>query len=160
MSVSHPHHNPLNPTPPNEPPPIKNMSRRNFRRRKSSRQSLDSDINRVQSRPTSSALSRYSVLPDINGERPFTPYNLSSEPDANSLHIALKLLNGERIQRRFNRNDKLLELLKFASNYSNEDFCNYELFNPHNRSILRDMELSLHDVDLADKTTLFIQIPD
>lgn len=120
------------------------------------------DISSLQSRPTSSSLSRYSVLPEINnhGEKIFTPYLLPDQPPTGGLHIAIKLLDGSRIQRTFSYDDRLLDLLKFASNSTNEDMSSYELFNPLNRGTLKDLSASLKDIGILDKTTLFIQIPD
>lgn len=82
------------------------------------------------------------------------------EPDKSRITLAVKLPTGERLQQSFRPSDLLKVILKFAGSSSRRDFIGCELVCLEPKLILQNMNKTIRQSGLRDKTLLYIQLPE
>lgn len=80
-----------------------------------------------------------------------------SEP---GLLLAVKLPDGQRVQRNFRLSDTVSSVLKFAELSSKLDLRNCELICDVPRQVFQDFSVKLSDTNLQNRTVLHINRPD
>ncbi len=88
--------------------------------------------------------------------------DLPTEPKKgeDQLILAIKLPNGERVQRSFYPSDSLGVVMHFAEQSADLDFSGCELLCDMPKQVFKDLKLKLKDIQLQSRTILHIQIPD
>ena len=76
------------------------------------------------------------------------------------LLLAVKLPNGQRVQRHFKTTDQLLHVLRFAEYSAQLDFSNCEVVCDAPRKVFKELNIKLMNSGLQNRTVLHIQIPD
>ena len=74
--------------------------------------------------------------------------------------LAVKLTNGQRIQRHFHLTDTLMVVLNFAELSSKNDFTGYQIVCDAPRKVFTDMNTTIQDSGLQNRTVVHIQIRD
>ena len=77
------------------------------------------------------------------------------------LLLAVKLPNGQRVQRHFALSDSLATVLLFTSHCAKEDLMDHELVNNVSKDVkvYRDLTKKLMELDIKDRTLLYLQLP-
>ena len=86
-------------------------------------------------------------------------HNLPSEPveGEERLLLAIKLPDGQRIQRFFRPSDQLVSLLHFAENSSLLDYSDYDLACNVPKVVFYDLTQRIQDTELKDRTVLYLE---
>ena len=86
-------------------------------------------------------------------------HNLPSEPSETEerLLLAIKLPDGQRIQRFFHPSDQLNSVLHFAENSSLSDFSEYDLVCNVPKVVFYDLTQCIQDTELKDRTVLYLE---
>ena len=86
-------------------------------------------------------------------------HNLPSEPSETEerLLLAIKLPDGQRIQRFFRPSDQLNSVLHFAENSSLSDFSEYDLVCNVPKVVFYDLTQCIQDTELKDRTVLYLE---
>lgn len=88
---------------------------------------------------------------------------LTSEPgdDEDRILLAIKLPSGERLQRYFRPSEKLEMLLLFAESKTESGFASAsEFVCADSRRVLSDLKSTIRSADIADRSVLFLQLPE
>ena len=80
-------------------------------------------------------------------------------PDEERIALAVKLPNGNRVQRYFSPFDSLKVVLQFVETSENSDYSGCEFMCHETKNILNDFRKTIRELNLADKTVLYIQLP-
>ena len=104
---------------------------------------------------------------DDESNEPFYPVltrniELTAEPPEGdtALLLAIKLPNGNRVQRRFLKTDTLSVVMHFAEFSSQLDFTGTEIVCDAPRQVFSDLSLTIADTGLQNRTIIHIQTPD
>ncbi|CAH1776250.1 unnamed protein product [Owenia fusiformis] len=89
-------------------------------------------------------------------------YDLPTEPSENEERIllAVKLSDGKRLQRYFRKSETFYLILQFASMECDKDLLGCKLVDNATRTTFDDTSTKINDAGLADRTMLYIEIPD
>jgi hypothetical protein len=102
-----------------------------------------------------------SQIPVQNVPEPATS-PLPGEPTEGEKRIllAIRLPNGERLQRYFRISDTLGVVLKFTEQFAEKKFTGYSLLCSVPKQVFTDMGQEIKDTGLQDRTVLLLQAPD
>ena len=86
-------------------------------------------------------------------------HDLPNEPTDSEerLLLAIKLPDGQRIQRFFRPSDQLVTLLHFAENSSLLDYSEYDLACNVPKVVFYDLTQRIQDTELKDRTVLYLE---
>lgn len=92
-------------------------------------------------------------------ETTFKPHFLPEEPseDEARIHLAVRLLNGQRHERHFRLSEQLDLVLQFAENMGMQDLSSYNLACNAPRLVFSDMTILIGDSGLAERTVLYLE---
>ena len=101
---------------------------------------------------------------DVSPEfRPLTRENtLSEEPkgDEETVLLAVKLPDGQRVSRRFRQDETMGMVMHFAEVSSQLDLSGYDLVCDAPRKVYKDLNITVGESGLATRTVLHIRFPD
>ena len=86
-------------------------------------------------------------------------HDLPSEPRKDEEHVllAIKLPDGQRIQRCFRPMDQLHSVLHFAENSSLVDYSEYDLVCNVPKTVFYDLSQRIQDTQIKDRTVLYLE---
>jgi len=93
---------------------------------------------------------------DIQREQHLT----SLLPSDQQVILAVKLPSGQRIEHRFQRTEKLFNVLRHVEVVAREDFTNCEFVSADRRKVLSDLNQTIASAGVPSRSVLYLQLPD
>ena len=85
---------------------------------------------------------------------------LQRAADEEHVLIAVKMPSGERLQRHFRPTDRLQLILKFVESEMKDIFKGCEFVRADTRQVLSDLRATIQASGIADRSVLFLQLPE
>jgi len=74
--------------------------------------------------------------------------------------LAVKLPSGQRIEHRFQPNEKLFSVLHYVETVTQQDFTNCEFVSADRRTVLTDLNRTIALSGVLSRSVLYLQLPD